>query len=134
MNEKKQENVFQERIEPLIEELSSLCEEFGMAMVASVQLYTNDETGARTATQVIHPKLMSAAMAMSTSLLNGGVEIKVANGVPELVFNLDEFPEELEPYTFEAADDDWPFSNIENGEIESNDGFSVLATRKGIIH
>lgn len=131
MSEKKtQTNKFEQQIEPLIEKLSNLCEEFGMAMVTSVQLYDDEHTGARTATHITHPKLMSAAMAMSTSLLNGGVEIKVANGVPELIFNVDEFPDEIEPFAFESVDEALAFAETQRvARI-----LPPLKTRKDAVH
>ena len=117
-----------------MDELTNLCEEFGMAMITSVQLYINDETGASTTTHIAHPQLMSAAMAMSTSLLNGNVEFKIRQGTPEFIVNVEDFPHDLDLFAFEATDEKLAVSDAEQPEMLKKSGFPVLVAKKDIIY
>lgn len=74
--ERTQQNRFDKKIAPIIQELADLCEKFEMPLVTSVQVYTS-ENGARTKTSIASPDGMSLPMMLSTSILNGSIQLEI---------------------------------------------------------
>lgn len=101
--EKTQQNRFDTKIAPLLKELTKLCDKFGMPMLTAVQLFENDETGARVNTQATHPQEMSLPMTLSTSLMNGSTKVRIdASNMLQLVMPKNEIPEMLKKYAVEG--------------------------------
>lgn len=106
--EKTQQNRFDKKIAPLLEELSALCEKFGMPMVTSVQVFENEENGARVSTLVAHPQDMSLPMSLSTSLMNGTTRVRIGeNNTIQLIVPKKEMPENLKSYARDAVPRDF---------------------------
>lgn len=102
--EKTQQNRYDTKIAPVLEQLSKLCEKFEMSMITSIQLYENEKDGARVATQATHPEEMSLPMSLSTSLLRGTTKVRVGdNNAIQLIMPKNEMPENLKQYARDAA-------------------------------
>ena len=97
--EKTQENRFATKIAPILDQLAILCERFNMPMVAAVQLFENEETGARVATQATLPKEMSLPLSISVSLMNGSTKVSVENNTLQLLVPKGVMPDNLKQYS-----------------------------------
>ena len=97
--ERTQQNRFDKKIAPLLQELAELCEKFEMSMLASVQLYVNDDDGARVNTSATHPQGMSLPMTLSTSLMNGTTQVRISEeNTLQLIIPKGEMPDELKQF------------------------------------
>lgn len=113
--EKTQQNRFDTKIAPLVEELTKLCEKFGMPMLTSVQLFENEADGARVNTVAAHPLEMSIPMTLSTSLMNGSTRVRIDdNNTIQLIMHRANMPDVLKPYTLEPQ-------TVENSEYDEDD-------------
>lgn len=97
--EKIQQTRFNTKIVPLIKELTKLCNKFNMPMLASVQLFENAEEGAHVATHATHPQEMSLPMMLSTSLMNGATQVRIANNSLQLIMPKETILGELKKYS-----------------------------------
>lgn len=96
--EKTQQNRFDTKIAPLLKELGKLCKKYDMPMLMAVQLF-EDEEGARVSTTTSHPDSMSLPMTLSSSLMNGTTQVRIAeNNMLQFIIPKGEMPEELRPY------------------------------------
>jgi hypothetical protein len=75
--EKQQQTRFNKEIEPLLDQLSALCVKYDMPMLAAVQLFENEETGARVSAQSANQEIMALPMLLSQSLLSGETKVVV---------------------------------------------------------
>ena len=115
--EKTQQNRYDTKIAPLLKELTKLCDKFGMPMLTAVQLFENEENGARVNTQATHPEEMSLPMTLSTSLMNGSTQVRVAEGnMLQLIMPKGEMPEPLKEYARDSYSSELPY--VED-ELES---------------
>ena len=104
--EKTQQNRFDKKIAPLLKELADLCEKFEMPMLAAVQLFENEEDGARVNTSATHPQAMSLPMTLSTSLMNGTTQVRISeDNTLQLTIPKKDMPEELKSFA-ESEDED----------------------------
>lgn len=104
--EKTQQNRFDKKIAPLLKELADLCDKFEMPMLAAVQLFENDEDGARVNTSATHPQAMSLPMTLSTSLMNGTTQVRISeDNQLQLIIPKKDMPEELRPFAQSEEDD-----------------------------
>lgn len=102
--EKTQQNRFDKKIAPILKELTALCKKFDMPMLTAIQLFENEEEGARVSTTATHPQGMSLPMTLSTSLMNGTTQVRIAEGnMLQLIMPKGEMPEELKPYARERG-------------------------------
>jgi hypothetical protein len=106
--EKTQQNRFDTKIAPIIKELTKLCKKFNMPMLTSVQLFENEENGARVITQVTNTEEMSLPMTLSTSLMNGTTQVRITDNVLQLAMPKGSMPDGLKQFdnAYEGVDSD----------------------------
>lgn len=115
--EKTQQKRFDTKIAPLLQEVADLCAKFDMSLLASVQLYIDDESNARIEAFVTHPQNMALPMTLSTSLMRGTTQVSVSENTLRLVIPKGEMPEELKAFTDNRYD---PLQTLSDELAETN--------------
>lgn len=104
--EKTQQNRYDTKIAPLIEELTKLCKKFEMPMLVSVQLFENELEGARVATHIAQAENMSLPMSLGSSIMNGSTEVRITDdNCLQLAVPKEYMPDKLQPYKRGWEDD-----------------------------
>lgn len=73
--EKAKEEIFTQKVAPLMDEISELCDEHNFSLLIAVQLYVNKTEGARVAAQSVETKNSVLPIKLSNKILRGEVKI-----------------------------------------------------------
>lgn len=116
--EKTQQKRYDTKIAPLLKELTKLCTKFEMPMITAVQLFDNEETGARVNSHASCILGMSLPMTLSTSLMNGSTKVRIDNNMLQLVMPKGSVPQPLQKYTDEGDVDTMQSELIDADDLE----------------